>query len=353
MQTIRLLINYFNFFLMRSNIFLFLALLFVFFSCNQKKQKYVFIEGFTQGSSFHIKYEPNPDSVSVQEIYKLLNNISASLSLYDSNSIISRINKNDSLVKADRFFIEVFRESYKIYQQTEGLFDITVAPLVKYWGFLPKDTNVEKSMVIDSLLMLVGMDKVHLKNDYIVKDNPAIQFDMNAIAQGYTVDKVAMLLESKNIKNYMVEVGGEVKVKGVNPEGGLWKVGVDKPIENSDETSRELQSILLLTDVALATSGSYRKFVELNGVKYSHTINPVSGYPTHHNLLSVTILASTATMADALATAIMVMGLEKGKRFVLENKLNAYFIFSDDSGKLNTWMTKDLEKKVQKIEPDE
>lgn len=327
-----------------------MALGLILVSCNQKKHEFIFMEGFTQGGSFHIKYEPNPDSVSVQEIYKLLNDISASLSIYDSNSIISRINKNDSTVKADRYFIEVFRESYKIYQQTEGLFDITVAPLVKYWGFLPNDTIVKNSMVIDSLLMLVGMDKVHLKGDMVIKDNSAIQFDVNAIAQGYTVDKVAMLLESKNIKNYMVEVGGEVKVKGLNPEGGFWKVGVDKPIENSDETSRELQSILMLTDIALATSGSYRKYVELDGVKYSHTINPTTGYPTHHHLLSVTILAPTATLADALATAIMVMGLEKGKRFVLENKLSAYFIFSDDSGKLNTWMTKDLKKKVQKIE---
>ncbi|MGQ9847765.1 MAG: FAD:protein FMN transferase [Bacteroidales bacterium] len=334
---------------MKSKIFLILALGIILVSCNQKKHEFVFIEGFTQGGSFHIKYEPNPDSVSVQEIYKLLNDISASLSIYDSNSILSRINKNDSSVKADRYFIEVFRESYKIYQQTEGLFDITVAPLVKYWGFLPKDTIGKNNMVIDSLLKLVGMDKVHLKDDKVIKDNPAIMFDVNAIAQGYTVDKVAMLLESKNIKNYMVEVGGEVKVKGLNPNGGLWKVGIDKPIENSNETTRELQNILMLTDIALATSGSYRKFIEHNGIKYSHTINPITGYPTHHNLLSVTILASTATMADALATAIMVMGLEKGKRFVLENKLSAYFIFSDNSGNLNTWMTKDLEKKVQKI----
>lgn len=338
---------------MKNKIFLYLVLGLMLVSCSKKKQEYISIEGFTQGSSFHIKYEPNPDSVSIQEIYKLLNDISASLSVYDSNSIICKINKNDSSVKADRYFIEVYRESYKIYQQTEGLFDITVAPLVKYWGFLPKDTIVKKSIVIDSLLMLVGMDKIHLNEDVIIKDNPAIQFDVNGIAQGYTVDKVAMLLESKNIKNYMVEVGGEVKVKGLNPEAGLWKVGVDKPIENSDETNRQLQSILMISDIALATSGSYRKFVEINGVKYSHTINPVTGYPTHHHLLSVTILASTATMADALATAIMVMGLEKGKRFVLENKLSAYFIFSDDSGKLNTWMTKDLEKKVQKIEPYE
>lgn len=322
-------------------------------SCDEKPKEYIFIKGFTQGGTFHIKYQPNPDSVNIKEIYQLLNEISASLSIYDSNSIISRINRNDSTVKADRYFIEVFSESYKIFQQTDGLFDITIAPLVKFWGFLPKDTIIEKNVDMDSLLKLVGMDKVHLKGDVVVKENPSVQFDVNAIAQGYTVDKVVLLLESKNIKNYMVEVGGELKAKGLNPEGKMWKVGVDKPIENSDETNRQLQSILSLTDVALATSGSYRKFVELDGVKYSHTINPITGYPTHHHLLSVTIIASTATIADALATAIMVMGLDKGKEFVLENKLSAYFIFSDNEGKLNTWMTKDLESKISNVESNE
>lgn len=338
---------------MLKNIIGFVALTVVLIACSQKKQEYVYIEGFTQGGSFHIKYQPNPDSIPVQDIYKILNDISASLSIYDSNSVISRINRGDTTVKADRYFIEVYRESYKVYQQTEGLFDITVAPLVRFWGFLPKDTVIEKSSAIDSLLKLVGMDKVHLNGDIVVKDNPAIQFDVNAIAQGYTVDKVAMLLESKNIKNYMVEVGGELKVKGLNPDGEMWKVGVDKPIENSDETNRQLESVISLTDMALATSGSYRKFVEIKGIKYSHTINPITGYPTHHRLLSVTILAPAATMADAWATAIMVMGLEKGKQYISENKLSAYLIFSDDSGNLNTWMTKDLEEKIKNIEADE
>jgi len=325
----------------------------VLFSCKPQHKEYVFIEGFTQGGSFHIKYQPNPDSVPVQTIYQLLNAISSSLSIYDSSSIISRINKNDPTVEPDQYFIEIFRNSYKIYQQTEGAFDITVAPLVRYWGFLPKDSIISKSNTVDSLLKFVGMNKVHLKENKIIKDYPQIQFDVNAIAQGYTVDKVAMLLESKNIKNYMVEVGGEVRVNGLNPSGEKWKVGVDKPIELSDETNRQLQSILSLTDISLATSGSYRKFVELNGTKYSHTINPQTGYPTHHHLLSVTLLSKSCTDADALATAIMVMGLEKGKQFITENHLSAYLIYSDDTGKLNTWMTHDLENNITQVEPIE
>jgi len=318
--------------------------------CTHPNKEYIFIEGFTQGGSFHIKYQPNPDSIPVQEIYKLLNAISSSLSIYDSSSIISRINRNDSTVEPDRYFIEIFRNSYKIFQQTDGALDVTVAPLVRYWGFLPKDTLIKNSQTIDSLMQYVGMQKVHLKENKIIKDYPQIQFDVNAIAQGYTVDKLAMLLESKKIKNYMIEVGGEVKVKGVNPNSEKWKVGVDKPIENSDETNRQLQSILSISDISLATSGSYRKFVELNGIKYSHTINPHTGYPTHHHLLSATILSNSCADADALATAIMVMGLEKGKQFILENNLSAFLIYSDNSGQLKTWMTNDLKNNVTSIE---
>ncbi len=338
-----------------SKIPLFALFVFTLFlnSCSEKPKEYIFIEGFTQGGSFHIKYQPNPDSVSAKEIYQLLNSISASLSIYDSNSVISRINKNDSTTEPDRYFTEVYRASYKIYQMTEGAFDITVAPLVRYWGFLPKDSIVKESKSADSLLKLIGMDKTHLNGNKIIKDNPLMEFDVNAIAQGYTVDKVAMMLESKNVRNYMVEVGGEVRVKGNNPDGGAWKVGVDKPIENSDEFNRELENILTLKDISLATSGSYRKFVQVNGMKYSHTINPKTGLPTHHNLLSVTILAPDATTADALATAVMVMGLENGKQFIQENKLSAYLIYSDEKGKLNTWFTKDLENEIKPVETNE
>lgn len=318
-------------------------------SCSKKNKEYIFIEGYTQGTQFHIKYQPNPDTVSVKEINQLLNNISASLSIYDSNSVISRINKNDSTVELDRYFTEVYRTSYKIYQMTDGAFDITVAPLVRYWGFLPNDSIAVQSKSIDSLLNFIGMDKTHLKGNRIVKDNPQVEFDVNGIAQGYTVDKIAMLLESKNVKNYMVEVGGELRVKGNNPDGGAWKVGIDKPLENTDEFNRELQNILMLQDISVATSGSYRKFVQINGIKYSHTINPKTGLATHHNLLSVTILASDAITADALATAIMVMGLKSGKRFILENNLSAYLIYSDEDGKLKTWFTKDLKSKIKPL----
>ncbi len=306
----------------------------------------MFVKGFAQGGTFHIKYQVTNDTIPVSEFYHVLNQINTSLSVYDSNSVISRVNRNDTTVVLDRFFTEIFRESYKIYQLTDGAFDITVAPLVRYWGFLPENVSLPTSKV-DSLLQFVGMDKIQIKQNKIWKAHSNVQLDVNGIAQGFTVDKLSMFLESKNIHNYMIEVGGEVKVKGKNPEGQLWKVGIDKPIENSNELNRELQTILHITNISLATSGSYRKFIEKDGIKYSHTIDPKTGKPTFHRLLSVTILHSSCTFADAMATAIMVMGLEKGKRFITENGLQAYLIYSDEKGNLQTWMTKAVEKYIK------
>jgi len=323
----------------------FIVITFITSACQRTRPVFVSITGYTQGGSFHIKYQPNTDSVSSEEIYQLLNDISHSLSIYDTNSIICHINRNDTLVKLDRYFCEIFQKAYHIYQQTDGLFDITVAPLVKHWGFIPKDSIVDQYKPTDSLLDLIGMNKIRMENNRLIKKNKNMQIDVNAIAQGYTVDKLALLLESKGIKNYMIEVGGEVRVNGVNDKGEPWNVGIDKPIEQSDETNRELQTIVSITNTSLATSGNYRKFIEINGVKYSHIINPKTGMPVHQRLLSVTVVMPSCTDADALATAIMVMGLEKGKSFVLQHSsLDAYFIYSDEKGNLQTWMTKGLEK---------
>jgi len=331
-------------------VFFILICSFLIISCKERKKEYISLEGIAQGGTFRIKYEPIPDTISVKEIYKILNEINSTLSLYDTNSIISRINKNDTAVMLNRYFIEIYREAYKVYQQTDGAFDITVAPLVQYWGFIPKVQKFNNIKTTDSLLKLVGVDKIHLQKEKIIKDYADIKLDMNGIAQGFTVDKISMYLESKKIKNYMIEVGGEVKVKGKNQKGELWKIGIDKPIENSNEFNRELQTVLSISDVSLATSGSYRKFIEKDGIKYSHTINPRTGIPTFHNLLSVTVLHSSCTYADAIATAIMVMGLEAGKRFVKENKISAYFIYSDETGNYKTWASKDIEDKLKPIQ---
>lgn len=324
--------------------FLFIIpLLSLFLFCTPKKTEYKVLDGETQGSTYHIKYKVNGDSIHPSEITSLLNEIDQSMSAYIETSIISKINKNDPTVKTDKLFNDVYQASVEINKQTNGLFDITCGPLVKAWGFMPTGHLQLDSSMVDSIKQFVGMNKIKLNNNQLIKDDPRIQIDVNAIAQGYTVDYVADYLESKNITDYIIEIGGEVRTKGINDKAEPWKVGIDKPQEN--EEYRKLQIIVSVSDKSLATSGSYRKFIEENGIKYSHTVNPTTGYPTHHNLLSVTVVADNCTNADGFATGLMVMGLEKAKEFVENNpSLQAYFIYADENGELKTWNSKDLEK---------
>lgn len=204
--------------------------------------------------------------------------IDLSMSTYKPNSTISKFNQSDSGLVVDPLLAEVYKKSIIIYRQTNGLFDPTVAPLVNAWGFGKDTIAINDSLIIDSLRHLVGLDNTELKeNLFLYKKMPGIQLDFNAIAQGYSVDLIADYLEKNNIIHYMVEIGGEIKTKGKNANGEDWKIGIDKPIENSNK--RELSTIISLTDKAMATSGNYRKFYIKNGKKYSHTINPITGYP--------------------------------------------------------------------------
>ncbi|MCB0410235.1 MAG: FAD:protein FMN transferase, partial [Flavobacteriales bacterium] len=199
---------------------------------------------------------------------------------------------------------------------------------------------------IDSLLKFVDFNQVSINDSLVMKINPGTMLDFNAIAQGYSVDVLALFLEEKGIENYMVEVGGELRVKGVNKNDTLWRVGIDKPIENNRE--RELQAIISLENSSLATSGNYRKFYEKDGVKYSHTINPLTGYPVQHSLLSVTVIAPTCALADAYATAFMVLGLEKSKQIVENNPdLEAFFIYSNEKNEMETFATKQIRKFIE------
>lgn len=309
------------------------------------KGQYVHFAGNTQGTTFSIKYKINTDSIKLPEITALFDKINNSMSEYVDSSIISRINNNDPNVKTDNLFNAVYKASVKVNEQTDGYFDITVAPLVKAWGFLPSAKIKLDQAKVDSLKQLVGMNKIKLVNNQIIKDDSRIQLDLNSIAQGFSVDYVSLYLESKKITDYMVEIGGEVRTKGLNDKGESWKVGIDNP--EASEENGELQTIIALSGKSVTTSGSYRKFFEEDGIKYSHTINPKTGYPTHHNLLSVTIVADNATIADGFDTPIMVMGFEKGKKFVEAHKfLEAYFIYSDEKGVLKTWQSKGMEKYI-------
>lgn len=295
--------------------------------------------GEAQGTYYSIIYYDHEQRDFQFEIDSTLKAFDQSVSLWVPNSILSRLNNNDTSVKLDHSFIENFKLSLEIAEKTNGNFDITVGSLVRAWGFGFDATVKVDSAIVDSILQFTGYKKVGLVNEHVVKDDHRTTFDFNAIAQGYSVDLIGEFLEEKGIENYLVDIGGEVKGKGRKPDGKFWKVGIDKPIADKNE-ARDLKAIIDLKDMAIATSGNYRKFYEEDGIRYAHTINPKTGYPVQHGLLSASVLAKDAAIADAYATAFMVMGLEQSKIFLSKNSfLEAFFIYTDEEGNYTSFGT--------------
>ena len=248
-------------------------------------------------------------------------------------------------------FCELWNLSSRINKDTNGAFDVTVAPLVNAWGFGFKSGQMPDKAQVDSLKQYIGMDKLKLVNvggkRYIEKANKNIMVDFSAIAKGFGSDVVARYLESKGIQNFMIEIGGEVVTKGMSPKRLPWKIGVTKPSDDKAQANNEIQTILNVTDKAMATSGNYRNFYYKNGKKYAHTIDPKSGYPVQHSLLSSTVLAKTCAEADAYATSFMVMGIDKAEKIIdRHNDLMGYLIY-DDNGKNKVWYSKNLKKNVE------
>jgi thiamine biosynthesis lipoprotein len=318
-------------------------------ACKERKPVYASFTGFTQGTTYSIVYDNqkniNPLDLK-QEVENILHDFDMSLSLYQDSSIISKINRNESVVP-DTFFIEVLKKSILISAITEGAFDITVGPLVNAWGFGPDAHKNFSEQMRDSLMKLVGMDKVSLLNDRLIKSDPGISLDVNAIAQGYSVDVICQYFDKRGISNYLVEIGGEVRGKGTKA-GSLWRIGIDKPDDNNFSPGRTLQAIIKLDDKALATSGNYRKFYVEDGVKYSHTIDPRTGYPSKNRLLSATIIADDCTTADGIATACMVIGPDSAIEFINKNpQWSCYLVFSDDNGNYQTWISENLKDYIE------
>lgn len=312
----------------------------------QQNTPYQRDEGFIFGTIYHITYQS--DVNYQKEIEAELQKVDNSLSPFNKTSIISRINRNED-VKVDNMFAEVFQLAEKISKETDGAFDITVAPMVNAWGFGFKTGNPPTKQTVDSLRAIVGFQKVALKEEYVKKQNPHIMLDCSAIAKGYGSDIVARFLKKKGIQNFMVEIGGEIVVNGNSDKQVPWRVGINKPTDDSLNTSQELQDVINVTDIAMATSGNYRNFYYKNGKKYAHTIDPKTGYPVQHNILSATVLAKNCATADAYATSFMVMGLD-GARKVLEKhpELDAYLIYSDEKGNNRIWYSPELKKKILK-----
>ncbi|MBQ1701485.1 MAG: FAD:protein FMN transferase [Prevotella sp.] len=301
-------------------------------------------KGFIFGTTYNITYQHDKDLG--KEILVALNQVDASLSPFNEKSIITKINNNVS-VKPDKMFVEVFELAKQISTETHGAFDITVAPMVNAWGFGFKSGTSPTKEVIDSIKEIVGFDKISLKNNKIVKQDPRTTLDCSAIAKGYGCDIVARLFRNKDIKNFMIEIGGEVVTSGISEKRIPWKIGVTKPTDDSLSTNQELQTILNITDMAMATSGNYRNFYYKNGKKYAHTIDPKTGYPVQHNILSATVLASDCATADAYATSFMVLGLDGAMKILEQHpELMAYFIYSDQKGHNAVWYSPSMKGKV-------
>ena len=298
---------------------------------SQNQPTYRTQQGKIFGTLYTVTYEYNTDLQP--QIVAAMQAVDNSLSPFNKQSIITRVNNNDS-VSVNELFTEVFNTAKYIYSETYGTFDPTVAPLVNAWGFGFKKGMDISSATIDSLRMLIGFDCINLDKGRITKADPRIMLDFSAIAKGYGSDCVARVLDSCGIKNYMVEIGGEVVVKGHNKNGNPWGIGITKPIDDSLSVSQELQTVLRLTDCAIATSGNYRNFYYKDGVKYAHTIDPRTGYPVQHSLLSATVIADNCMRADALATAFMVLGADSAMAYCERHpEIEGYFIVAADSGK--------------------
>ncbi|MDR3351269.1 MAG: FAD:protein FMN transferase [Prevotellaceae bacterium] len=297
------------------------------FSTCAPRSGYHILEGFTMGTTFRIVYEGAPPEAVRAGIDSLLAQIDRSLSVYNPQSLISKMNRNEAAA-ADSFFTAVFRRSYEIYLDTDGAFDISAAPLFNAWGFGFTEREKMTQAKVDSLKQFTGMHHVRLEGTRVVKDDPRVILNANAIAKGFGVDMAAAFLEQSGSRNYLVEIGGEVRCKGKNSEGKLWAIGIDKPVDGNMFPGEALQTVVRLTDKALATSGNYRQYYEENGKKYTHTIHPATGYPASHSLLSATVIAGDCMTADAYATAFMVVGLEGAQQLLAAHpELGAYLIY--------------------------
>lgn len=306
----------------------------------ENKPEYRTSQGAVFGTTYHITYNHNADlSTDITRVLKAVDN---SLSTFNANSTISLVNKNMQ-VELDSMFLYVFHLAQHVAETTSGAFDITVAPAVNAWGFGFKNAETIDNDLIDSLKQIVGYQMVKEENGVIVKEDNRIMLDCSAIAKGFGCDVVAALFDSVGIADYMVEIGGEIVVKGLNSKGSDWRIGISKPTDDSLATETELQTVLELSDRAMATSGNYRNFYYKDGKKYAHTIDPATCRPVNHNLLSVTVLAENCAVADAYATAMMVLGLERSLELCkkLEN-VDAYFIYQDNEGVIQICTTPDF-----------
>lgn len=322
-------------------LFLFALAAFFLFYEFPKDKEYQHRDGFIFGTVYSVTYS-NPESKDLSAaITRALDDVNNSLSMFNKQSTIAKVNNNE-VVQLDSLFLTVWNVGQEVSRSTDGAFDMTVAPLVDLWGFGLKNREIVTDAEVDSLRQYVGYNLVQLEDGLLRKTYPQMRIDAGAIAKGYACDVVADTLEAYGCTDFCIEIGGELVVKGHNSKGVNWHIAINKPVEDSTCVNSEIQEVVELTNCGMATSGNYRNYYELDGKRYSHTIDPRSGYPVRHNLLSATIVAPDCMIADAWATACMVAGLDKAKEWIeAYDDLKGYLIY-EENGEMITWRSSDF-----------
>lgn len=323
------------------------VLLLLSFFVQKKEQQQYTLRGYAQGTDYSIKYFAESPLVSRAEVDSILLKIDSSMSLYKSYSLITKFNNATKALSIDTHFLRVINKSFEIYKATDGRFDITVAPLVQAWGFGPKSITVfPDSARIRELLKNVGMNLLSIQGNELFKKQPGVQIDLNGIAQGYSVDVVADYLLHKGIRSFVVEIGGEIRMKGPKPDGSAMRVGIEGPALN-EQSEPQLRHVISFNEGAVTTSGNYRKYLQAGGKKISHLINPKTGYPLDNQLISVTIFAKDALTADGYDNAVMAMSVEQALAFVGTKKnMEAYIIYHRKDGSVTDTLTTGFKKMI-------
>ncbi len=332
-----------------QNIIFAAALLMFASSCKltDREPSMVSIRGMVFGTYYTVTYYEENGIVYQQEIDSIFADFNSSLSFYDRQSLLSRINKNETTV-VDDYFEVVFSRAREISSETGGAFDVTVFPLVDAWGFGVSFREEVAQGELDSILEFVGYEKIRLEDGHIVKEDERVQVDFNAIAKGYAADIICDYLMSAGAYSCLVEIGGDLATRGLKPDGTAWRIGLEVPAEHSD-SPQEWDFFVEIRDTGLATSGDYRRYYEVDGKRYSHTIDPETGYPVEHNMLSASVFAGDGLSADAYATALMAMGPDRAIEFVESREdLEAYLILAgDDQDEFTFYASTGLELKTR------
>lgn len=316
-------------------------LLFATISCNNNTNTYKTLNGGVWNTTYHIIYDSAVDLSD--SITATLAEVDLSVSVFNAGSTLSKINNNESC-RSDLHFKRLFEMSKHINKISGGFFDPTISPLIDAWGFGVKGEKISEDINTDSLLKFVGMDKINLIGDSIVKDDERISMNFSAIAKGYGCDEIGRMFDRNGIKNYLIEIGGEIAVKGYSDFNQKWTIAIDRPIENSYGQDREIQMIIELTDCGVATSGNYRNFHNVDNRHIAHTINPATGFPIQTDVASATIVSDNCAEADAYATACMVAGSERAKEIVKSANIEAMLILTDG----NVWTSEGFKEIIIK-----